>query len=362
MISVRNLVKSYARDVIAVKGVSFDVRQGEIVALLGPSGCGKTTVLRCIAGFERLTSGEIYIDERLVSSGDQGLLTPVENRGLGFVHQSYALWPHLSVYRNLSYALELRKVPQKEIHQRVQQTLELVHLGGYVDRLPSELSGGEQQRVALARSLVYNPSAILLDEPLSNLDAKLREQTRFELRRLFKGLNISALYVTHDQSEAMAIADRCIVMEKGTIQQIGKPIELYIRPGSMFVADFMGSSNIFAGVVCPDDSKNVDLPWGSFRHGCAVSPDKKKEVVICIRPKDISLHPEDPGRENIFRARIAVKTFAGDFYKFLITPVEKPEVEVLVHIYDYEKAVRMEEGDTVFVSFPPACCQVIGRP
>jgi iron(III) transport system ATP-binding protein len=362
MISVRNLMKRYNQDVIAVKEVSFDVRQGEIVALLGPSGCGKTTVLRCIAGFERPTSGEIYIDERLVSSGVQGLITPVENRGLGFVHQSYALWPHLSVYRNLSYALELRKFPQKEIHQRVQQTLELVHLGGYVDRLPSELSGGEQQRVALARSLVYNPSAILLDEPLSNLDAKLREQTRFELRRLFKGLDISALYVTHDQSEAMAIADRCIVMEKGTIQQIGKPIELYISPGSTFVADFMGSSNIFTGVVCPDDSKNVDLPWGSFRHGCVVSSDKEKEVVICIRPKDISLHQDDPSRENTFRARIAVKTFAGDFYKFLITPVEKPEVEVLVNIYDYEKAIRMEEGDTVYVYFPPGCCQVIGAP
>jgi iron(III) transport system ATP-binding protein len=362
MISVRNLMKRYNQDVIAVKEVSFDVRQGEIVALLGPSGCGKTTVLRCIAGFERPTSGEIYIDERLVSSGVQGLITPVENRGLGFVHQSYALWPHLSVYRNLSYALELRKFPQKEIHQRVQQTLELVHLGGYVDRLPSELSGGEQQRVALARSLVYNPSAILLDEPLSNLDAKLREQTRFELRRLFKGLNISALYVTHDQSEAMAIADRCIVMEKGTIQQIGKPIELYIKPGSTFVADFMGSSNIFSGVVCPDDSKNVDLPWGSFRHGCVVSSDRKKEVVICIRPKDISLHQDNPHMENTFRARITVKTFAGDFYKFLIAPVDQPQVEVLVHIYDYEKALRLEEGETIYVCFPPPCCQIVGTP
>ena len=362
MISVRDLTKVYTEDVVAVKDVSFEVRKGEIVALLGPSGCGKTTVLRCIAGFERPTSGEVYIDERRVSSGEDGLITPVENRGLGFVHQSYALWPHLSVFKNLSYALELRRCPQKEIQEKVRKTLDLVHMGRYADRLPSELSGGEQQRVALARSLVYNPSAILLDEPLSNLDAKLREQTRFELRRLFKGLNISALYVTHDQSEAMAIADRCIVMEKGTIQQIGKPIELYISPGSTFVADFMGSSNIFTGVVCPDDLKNVDLPWGSFRHGCVASSGKNKEVVICIRPKDISLHQEDPCRENTFRARIEVKTFAGDFYKFLIAPLEKPEVEVLVHIYDYEKAIRLEEGETVYVCFPPACCQLIGEP
>ena len=362
MISVRRLTKLYDRDVVAVKDVSFEVRKGEIVALLGPSGCGKTTVLRCIAGFERPTSGEVYIDEHRVSSGEEGLITPVENRGLGFVHRSYALWPHLSVYKNLSYALELRKCPQKETHERVQKTLELVHMGRYSDRLPSELSGGEQQRVALARSLVYNPSAILLDEPLSNLDAKLREQTRFELRRLFKEVNISALYVTHDQSEAMAIADRCIVMEKGTIQQIGKPIELYIKPGSTFVADFMGSSNIFTGVVSPDDSKTVDLPWGRFRHGTLVPSDGRKDVVICIRPKDISLHQDDPQTENTFRARITVKTFAGDVFKFLIAPVDQPQVEVLVHIYDYEKALRLEEGETVYVCFPSACCQLVGSP
>jgi ABC-type Fe3+/spermidine/putrescine transport system ATPase subunit len=160
----------------------------------------------------------------------------------------------------------------------------------------------------------------------------------------------------------MAIADRCIVMEKGTIQQIGRPIELYIKPGSTFVADFMGSSNIFTGVVCPDDSRSVDLRWGIFRHGSLVPSDEKKDIVICIRPKDISLHQNDPQTENTFRARITVRTFAGDFYKFLIAPVEKPEVEVLVHIYDYEKAIRIEEGETVYVCFPPGCCQLIGIP
>jgi iron(III) transport system ATP-binding protein len=359
MISVRNLTKIYAGETTAAKDVSFEVDRGEIVALLGPSGCGKTTILRCIAGFEQPTSGEIHIDSHLVSSGEKGLLTPVENRGLGFVHQSYALWPHKTVYRNVAYPLELRKRPRKEIDEKVRKTLEVVHLENYAERFPSELSGGEQQRVALARSLVYDPSAILLDEPLSNLDAKLREQTRFELRRIFKELHISALYVTHDQSEALAIADRCIVMEKGEIQQIGTPIELYTQPNCAFVADFMGSSNIFRGKLSTADSQNIDIQWTTFRHVCQVPSDSGKDIMVCIRPKDISLERTDPHRENSFQVKITVKTFAGDFYKFLITPLQKHEVEILVHVYEYEKAVSMAEGDTVYATFPAPFCRLI---
>ena len=223
----------------------------------------------------------------------------------------------------LPIPLELRKRPQKEIHAKVRKTLGLVHLEDYAEPFPSELSGGEQQRVALARSLVYDPSAILLDEPLSNLDAKLREQTRFELRRIFKELHISALYVTHDQSEALAIADRCIVMEKGRIQQIGTPIELYTQPGCAFVADFMGSSNILRGTLSAGDSQNIDIQWATFRYACPVPSDDGKDVMMCIRPKDISLHRNDPHTENTFQAKITVKTFAGDFYKFLVTPAEE---------------------------------------
>jgi len=358
MISVRNLTKIYGENVAAVDDVSFEVQKGEIVALLGPSGCGKTTILRCIAGFEHPTAGEIDIDGRLVSSGEKGLVTPVENRGLGFVHQSYALWPHRSVYKNVAYPVELRKQPQEEIRERVRRTLEIVHLESYANRYPSELSGGEQQRVALARSLVYDPSAILLDEPLSNLDAKLREQTRFELRRLFKELHVSALYVTHDQSEALAIADRCIVMERGKIQQIGAPIELYTQPCSAFVAYFMGTSNLLKGIAGRDD-QSVELPWGTFRHQCVWPSDGKKEVIVCIRPKDVTLKKDDPERENTFRGKVTVRTFAGDFYKFLVAPVEKPEIEVLAHVYDYDKAVGIGEGETVYVYFPPPCCKLI---
>ncbi len=359
MISVRDLTKIYANNTAAVDNVSFEVGKGEIVALLGPSGCGKTTILRCIAGFEHPTGGRIYIGDELVSSGEKGLVKPVENRGLGFVHQSYALWPHRTVYQNVAYPMELRKRPGSEVREKVKKALQIVHLAGYDNRYPSQLSGGEQQRVALARSLVYDPSAILLDEPLSNLDAKLREQTRFELRRLFKELHVSALYVTHDQSEALAIADRCIVMQQGRIQQIGAPVELYTRPGNAFVADFMGTSNIIRGTVGREDNC-VELPWGTFCHQSGKLANDGGNIIVCIRPKDVTLTKDDPGTENTFRAKVTVRTFAGDFYKFLVAPEEKPEVEFLVHIYDYEKAVQLVEGQVVYAHVPSSCCQVIG--
>jgi iron(III) transport system ATP-binding protein len=362
MISVQNVTKRYEGNTPAVNNVSFAVEQGEIVALLGPSGCGKTTILRCIAGFEQPTAGEVYIDGRLVSSGSKGILTPVEDRGLGFVHQSYALWPHRTVFKNVAYPLELRKWSRKEIVEKVHRTLEIVHLEQYAERYPSELSGGEQQRVALARSIVYDPSAILLDEPLSNLDAKLREQTRFELRRLFKELHVSALYVTHDQSEALAIADRCMVMRSGKIEQSGNPIELYTQPASAFVADFMGSSNILKGLLSPDRPNSVDLGWGVFQYGSAIqteNTENTENVMICIRPKDVSLTGKDPQRENIFPGKITVRTFAGDFYKFLVRPVGRSEPEILVHVYDYQNALSMQEGSVVYVHFPPPSCLMI---
>jgi ABC-type Fe3+/spermidine/putrescine transport system ATPase subunit len=344
MISVRNLTKVFGKNVIAVRDISFEVRRGEIVTLLGPSGCGKTTILRCIAGFEQPTKGEIYVSGRLVSNTEKGLLVSADNRGLGFVHQSYALWPHMSVYKHLAYALELRKLPRKEIQEKVTKTLELVRLGGYENRLPFELSGGQQQRVALSRSLVYNPPIILLDEPLSNLDAKLRDRTRFELRHLFKNLHISVLYVTHDQREALAIADRCILMKEGTIQQVGEPIEVYTNPKNAFVADFMGASNIFTGVPNQNDQDSVDLPWGTFRCEGSKPSHGKTDVKIYIWPRDVSLHKDDPRMENTFLAKVIVKTFVGDFFRLLLSPVQSQETEVFAHIYEPEKAAMVKEG------------------
>jgi iron(III) transport system ATP-binding protein len=359
IISVRNLVKIFGTNVYAVRDVSFEVGLGEIVTLLGPSGCGKTTILRCIAGFEQPTSGEIYIRGRLVSNAKKGFIVSAEDRGLGFVHQSYALWPHMSVFKHLEYALALQKYPEKEKKEKIEKTLALVRLAGYESRLPFELSGGQQQRVALARSLVYNPSIVLLDEPLSNLDAKLRDYTRFELRHLFKDLNISALYVTHDQREALAISDRCILMKDGVIQQVGDPVEVYSNPANVFVADFMGASNIFTGVPRPENQGSIDLPWGNFRHERVKPSSRETNIKIYIRPRDVCLYKDDPGTENTFVARVVVKTFVGDFFRLLLSPVQSQDSEVFVHIYESDKAALFAEGDKVYVHFPPVHFRVL---
>uniref|UniRef100_UPI00262D138F ABC transporter ATP-binding protein n=1 Tax=Thermococcus sp. TaxID=35749 RepID=UPI00262D138F len=217
---------------------NLKVRDGELLTILGPSGCGKTTTLRIIAGFERPDSGEVLFGDRAVNE-----LPPYE-RGIGIVFQDYALFPHMTVFRNVAFGLEMRKLPKAEIEKRVREALELVGLEGFENRYPEQLSGGQQQRVALARALVVEPKVLLLDEPLSNLDAKIRERLRSEIGRIQRELGITTLYVTHDQEEAMAISDRIAVMNVGTIEQVGKPLELYYRPKTKFVATFLGTGNI----------------------------------------------------------------------------------------------------------------------
>jgi iron(III) transport system ATP-binding protein len=232
-----------------LKGVSMEVNRGEIVALLGPSGSGKTTLLRSIAGLELPTQGKIKISDQVVYDSASGIEVPVERRSLGFVFQSYALWPHRTVFENVAYGLKLRKVPQEEIRERVQEVLKNLGLGDLGERHPHQLSGGQQQRVALARSLVYKPQVILLDEPLSNLDAKLREEARIWLRHLIIELNLSAVCVTHDQAEAMAMADKVVLLQGGVIEQAGTPQEMYGTPRSLFVAEFMGNNNTLIGRI-----------------------------------------------------------------------------------------------------------------
>ena len=230
-----------------LKGVSLEVKKGEIVALLGPSGSGKTTLLRSIAGLELPNQGKIRIGEQTVYDGAAGIEVPVEQRALGFVFQSYALWPHRTVYENVAYGLKLRKTPEQEIKTRVREVLGNLGLGDLEARHPHQLSGGQQQRVALARSLVYKPQVILLDEPLSNLDAKLREEARIWLRQLIIDLNLSAVCVTHDQAEAMAMADQVVLLQNGIIEQAGTPQQMYGAPESLFVAEFMGNNNRLPG-------------------------------------------------------------------------------------------------------------------
>jgi iron(III) transport system ATP-binding protein len=253
-LTVNNVALAYGENEI-LKGVSVTVPAGKVVALLGPSGSGKTTLLRAVAGLETPYRGSIRIGEKTLFDAASALDLPAEARGLGLVFQSYALWPHRTVFDNVAYGLKLRSVPKEDIKRRVDAALNQIGLGHLASRYPHQLSGGQQQRVALSRALVYEPSVILLDEPLSNLDAKLREEARAWLRQLIVSLNLSALMVTHDQIEAMAIADRITLLNSGLIEQEGTPIDLYREPGSIFAAEFMGNNNRLEGTVVENANK-----------------------------------------------------------------------------------------------------------
>ena len=271
-------------DVTAVSDFDLTVKDGEFVSLLGPSGCGKTTSLRMIAGFERATEGEIYIGDHCVSSHIKNTFVPPEKRDIGMVFQSYAVWPHMTVTENVAYPLKIQKVPKEERAARVAEMLKLVHLDKYGSRYPHQLSGGQQQRVALARALVMRPGLLLLDEPLSNLDAKLRESMRFEISSIQKELGITVIYVTHDQSEAMTMSDRVVVMSRGVIQQIGTPYEIYRNPANKMVADFIGLVNFVEGEVQGDrvyiSGTGVSFPNTSGITGSAT---------IAVRPENITM-------------------------------------------------------------------------
>lgn len=293
-IRVDNLAKSYGT-VTAVAGVSFDVRPGEMVTLLGPSGCGKTTTLRLIAGLEQPDAGEVRIGDTLVSSAERSVFVPPEKRGIGMVFQSYALWPHMTVYENVAYPLKRRKVPGREIPDRVAAALGMVGMSELANRPAPLLSGGQAQRVALARSLVFNPDVLLLDEPLSNLDARLREEMRFSLRTLQARLGVTSVFVTHDQAEAMVLSDRTIVMSTGRVEQIGPPDEVYEQPVSRFVMDFLGQANHLFGriqrnsdgllrVAVSDSDATLELTDEERWHD-------QQSVVLAFRPQDVALRP-----------------------------------------------------------------------
>jgi len=241
-IQLKDMVKRFGT-LEAVSHVSLDIRDGELFTLLGPSGCGKTTILRLIGGFHKPDSGAIYFGDREVSA------IPPYERNIGMVFQNYALWPHMTIFDNVAYGLKIKKTPRAQMNERVNRALSLVHLTGLEKRYPGQLSGGQQQRVALARALVLNPDVLLLDEPLSNLDAKIRQQVRTEIRKLQKDLAITAIYVTHDQEEALTLSDRIAVINHGKLQQLGSPRDLYQRPKNPFVADFIGVNNLIAGEV-----------------------------------------------------------------------------------------------------------------
>lgn len=282
-IIIKNLTKRFGNNA-AVNNVSLNIESGSFLTLLGPSGCGKTTLLRCVAGLEDPDGGEIYIGDKLVFSYDKGISLPSGKRDLGLVFQNYALWPHMKVAQNMEFALEIKKFPRSEIKQRVKQSLEEVQMGGYEDRYPREMSGGQQQRIALARMLAYRPAVFLMDEPLSNLDARLRMDMRAELKHLHYAAGATTIYVTHDQVEALTMSSQIAVMKEGVLQQLDSPDKIYHFPANLFVADFIGNPkvNLLEGSV---DGKNL-VKVQDF----TISVDTRSatgQVVVALRPEDI---------------------------------------------------------------------------
>ena len=327
MLSVRSLYTEYANErgaaVKAAQDVSFEVPEGKLFTLLGPSGCGKTTTLRSIAGLEKPTSGEIEVAGRLVYSSGKGVFVAPNKRNFGMVFQSYAIWPHMNVFQNVAFPLEVRRLPKKEIRDKVMRVLQAVALDELVDRDATKLSGGQQQRLALARALVMEPQLLLLDEPLSNLDAKLRDRMRSELKRLQRDLNLTTVYVTHDQSEALALSHEIAVMNEGHVIQIGTPRQIYEQPKNRFVADFVGTTNFIGGTVTAlDDGSGrciVSSAVGDLKAHASDGVAKNATVIVSVRPEDVELSEAAPAAaddENVCQGIVATKDFLGDYLDF----------------------------------------------
>lgn len=317
-LALRNLTKTFD-DFVAVDDVTLELEHGEFVSLLGPSGCGKTTTLRMIAGFIRPSGGIIEMDGESLSTA--ALSVPPERRRMSMIFQSYAIWPNMTVAENVAFGLHVRKLPASQIRSQVDAMLEVVHLAHLRDRYPAELSGGQQQRVALARAMVVRPEVLLLDEPLSNLDANLREEMRYEIRRLHNEFRITTVYVTHDQSEAMAASDRIVVMNAGRIEQVADPFTLYNKPRTHFVAGFIGRTNFLEGKC---GAEVID--FGDFALNARLLDGiggLDGDVLFSVRPQNILLHATAPVAENeswLIEARVVERAYLGDFWDYLVVP------------------------------------------
>ena len=326
-LQLSNLHKRYDSKV-AVNDLNLTINQGEFVTLLGPSGCGKTTTLRMVAGFTPPTHGTIKLDGDTITSTSAHRHLPPEKRGMGMVFQSYAVWPHMNVFNNVAYPLKLKHMPRSEVCERTLHALEMVKLAGMDKRYPNQLSGGQQQRVALARALVMEPRVLLLDEPLSNLDAKLREAMRLEIVELQKRLAITVIYVTHDQSEALVMSDRIVVMNEGEVQQVGTPDEIYNFPGNRFVADFIGVANFLEGTVDHADHEGLRLELADgtlWPLPSDPSIQRGQAVNAVVRPHHIRLAPTDSATNgHHMRGRVTQRVFLGDRinYRVIVGSVE----------------------------------------
>ena len=344
--------------VVAVRGVSFAVRPGEQLTLLGPSGCGKTTTLRALAGLERPSAGTIRVGGQVVYSSAQHIDIPAEKRGLSMVFQSYAIWPHMTVFDNVAYGLRVRKRPKAEIKARGGEALDLVQMGAYAQRRASQLSGGQQQRVALARACAFSPLVLLFDEPLSNLDAKLRADMRIELRELQHRLGVTSVYVTHDLEEALAMSDRIVVMRDGVIEQAGTPTEIYARPRNAFVADFVGSSNLVHGKLRPDLAHDgliaLETPSGEIVHGDPCGRAPGTEPIFSIRTVHLAFSAERPeGTVNVWPVRVRRCVFQGDFTQ---THVAWGDRELVIRS---AALLPIAEGQSAWISADPWRCVLL---
>ncbi|HEY9089847.1 MAG TPA: ABC transporter ATP-binding protein [Anaerolineaceae bacterium] len=353
-LTLENITKVFpprggATEVTAVKNVNLEINKGELVTLLGPSGCGKTTTLRMIAGFEFPTSGEIVLDGKQINQ------LPPHKRDMSMVFQSYAIFPHLTVFENIAYGLNVQKLPKDQIKRRVDKALDLVHLEGYGSRAPNQLSGGQQQRVALARALVMEPKVLLMDEPLSNLDAKLREEMRMEIRRIQQELNITSVYVTHDQIEAMTLSDKIVIMNNGIIEQTGTPVEIYRYPSSRFVANFIGRANFVPGVV----EERTATGFAINALGKVLQVQKARHdftpgqpVTLIIRPEIVQVQQNGGGYEGTIKRAVYLGNlveYEVDVSGQVISGVETDPTHMEV----------LPAGSKVSVRFPEALIQAI---
>jgi iron(III) transport system ATP-binding protein len=350
-VELAGLTKRYG-DVAVVNDVTVTIAHGHLVCLLGPSGCGKTTTLRLIAGFVEPSAGEIRVGERLVSSPARTL--PPEQRNMSMIFQSYALWPHMTVTENIIYGLKLRKLDRAAIGKKLDAILATTRLGPLAQRYPGELSGGQQQRVALARALIVEPETLLLDEPLSNLDANLREEMRFEVRRLHDAYRYTTVYVTHDQAEALTTADLIAVMNAGKIEQAGSPEDIYNRPRSEFVARFIGSSNVIKGKAL--DNERID--FGGVPLRCTGEPAMAgKPTPVSVRPHDIGISTGKPSHaENVMPATVLRQVFLGDRRDYMVAANDGSQLRVVTIA-----ETSIPQGSAVWLYLPPERCRALAE-
>ncbi len=357
IVTIDGLWKRFGEET-AVSDFNLSVAEGEFVTLLGPSGCGKTTTLRCIVGLEKPDAGTIRIGDRIVSSAKEELHLNPEDRDIGMVFQSYAVWPHMTVFDNVAYGLRVRRASSGELRKRTMETLELVGLDHLASRYATKLSGGQRQRVALARAIAYQPKVVLFDEPLSNLDAKLREQMRVEIVRMQREVGITSIFVTHDQSEALVMSDRIVVMDKAVIQQVGDPHTVYTRPANAFVANFIGVTSLLEGTLVAHDGgvSEIEVDTGAARAplrlraagGQVAAPGSS--VVLSLRPEDVDLHTQEIAASpelNVIEGEVIDTIYLGSFLEGRIR-VGRHEIGIQITHYE-----DLAPGQTVYLSFRP---------